>query len=46
MHPCSEVVAITFFELVAVAWFLKLREPWPVALGRGLIDIVGPLLYR
>lgn len=42
----NEVVAVTFFGLVAVAWFLKLRELWPVALGHGLIDIFGPLLYK
>ena len=42
----SEVVAVTFFGLVAVAWFLKLRDLWPVALGHGLIDILGPLFYK
>lgn len=34
-----EVIAVTVFGLVAVLWFLKLRNLWPVVIGHGLADV-------
>jgi len=36
-----EVIAVTFFGLAAVFWFLKVRDLWPVVIGHGLVDVGG-----
>ena len=34
-----EIIATFFFGLVAVLWYIKIKELWPVVIGHAVVDI-------